>query len=343
MALKKCKECGNQVSTSADKCPNCGAPVKRKSRIGCLAAFAILIGIGLVASQLSECKNQINEKRQVAQRSEAIKKQRERELKIQKEKAEKHKQIVIEFNGNKETILSNLESLIRQKDFDSAQKEIAKYDIPELSDALAEIKNNLEEKTLYEKGKKIPANKYTDNYYHYVRLAKINPDNKLYKKKLNYYGLKVSNKKYQEAKSYFNKKTHQHRELQKALIDIQAAIKIRPNVNKYKSLKNKLKWQELRYYKGNDKVQMALQYEGHGKFYVWIKNTSSRKYHVNPNDFTLVGKNNQSYHYERSDGIMVDLQPGTETSGYISFATRSGPREMVFDNFSAGKISRKCP
>lgn len=27
MALKKCKECGNQVSTKADKCPKCGAPV----------------------------------------------------------------------------------------------------------------------------------------------------------------------------------------------------------------------------------------------------------------------------------------------------------------------------
>ena len=29
MALKKCKECDNEVDAKADKCPNCGAPVKK--------------------------------------------------------------------------------------------------------------------------------------------------------------------------------------------------------------------------------------------------------------------------------------------------------------------------
>lgn len=32
MALVKCKECGNQVSTKAEVCPGCGAKVRRKSR-----------------------------------------------------------------------------------------------------------------------------------------------------------------------------------------------------------------------------------------------------------------------------------------------------------------------
>ena len=31
MALKKCRECGHDVSRKADKCPNCGAPVKPKT------------------------------------------------------------------------------------------------------------------------------------------------------------------------------------------------------------------------------------------------------------------------------------------------------------------------
>ena len=36
MALQNCEECGNQVSSSADNCPNCGAPVKKKRiKIGC--------------------------------------------------------------------------------------------------------------------------------------------------------------------------------------------------------------------------------------------------------------------------------------------------------------------
>lgn len=51
MALKPCKECGKDVATSAEKCPNCGAPVKRKG-IGCLGAvglvFAAFVLIGLI-------------------------------------------------------------------------------------------------------------------------------------------------------------------------------------------------------------------------------------------------------------------------------------------------------
>lgn len=34
MAMKSCKECGNQVSTKAPTCPTCGAPVKKKSSLG---------------------------------------------------------------------------------------------------------------------------------------------------------------------------------------------------------------------------------------------------------------------------------------------------------------------
>lgn len=33
MALRKCKECGNDVSSQADKCPRCGAPLKTKLSI----------------------------------------------------------------------------------------------------------------------------------------------------------------------------------------------------------------------------------------------------------------------------------------------------------------------
>src|SRR4030042_1480369 len=39
MALKKCKECGNEVSTAAKSCPKCGAILKK----GCLSY--LLIGI----------------------------------------------------------------------------------------------------------------------------------------------------------------------------------------------------------------------------------------------------------------------------------------------------------
>lgn len=40
MALINCKECGNQVSKKADKCPHCGIKLKSKGN-GCLLSFLI--------------------------------------------------------------------------------------------------------------------------------------------------------------------------------------------------------------------------------------------------------------------------------------------------------------
>src|SRR4051794_18286514 len=48
MAMKRCKECGRDVSSKASLCPNCGAPVKSKGmslKSGCLT---ILIVTGLL-------------------------------------------------------------------------------------------------------------------------------------------------------------------------------------------------------------------------------------------------------------------------------------------------------
>lgn len=42
MALVKCKECGNEVSTEAKTCPKCGAPVARKP-IGCGSAIVLIV------------------------------------------------------------------------------------------------------------------------------------------------------------------------------------------------------------------------------------------------------------------------------------------------------------
>jgi hypothetical protein len=42
MALIKCKECGNEVSSKAEKCPHCGVTVKEKTS-GCAWLFLILI------------------------------------------------------------------------------------------------------------------------------------------------------------------------------------------------------------------------------------------------------------------------------------------------------------
>lgn len=52
MALKKCKECGKEISTNAQACPNCGAVSKKKT--GCLVylagSFFALIFLGVIGS-----------------------------------------------------------------------------------------------------------------------------------------------------------------------------------------------------------------------------------------------------------------------------------------------------
>lgn len=59
MALKKCKECGNEVSTKAASCPKCGAVLKKKT--GCLgyigAAFLIFIILGVIGSLMNDDTN----------------------------------------------------------------------------------------------------------------------------------------------------------------------------------------------------------------------------------------------------------------------------------------------
>ena len=54
MALKKCKECGNNVSTKATSCPTCGAVIKKK--FGCFnyifIVFLIFIIFGVIGSNI---------------------------------------------------------------------------------------------------------------------------------------------------------------------------------------------------------------------------------------------------------------------------------------------------
>ncbi len=52
MALKKCKECGKEISSKAKKCPNCGAPIKKQisTGSGCLIIILFVLFIGWIFS-----------------------------------------------------------------------------------------------------------------------------------------------------------------------------------------------------------------------------------------------------------------------------------------------------
>ena len=56
MAIINCKECGQEVSSNADKCPKCGNPINNTSNEGCFLQtlnmgcmfLALLIGLFLL-------------------------------------------------------------------------------------------------------------------------------------------------------------------------------------------------------------------------------------------------------------------------------------------------------
>ena len=60
MALVKCHECGNEVSTSAKACPKCGAKVKKKTGVltSIVGIFFGLTVIGMVSSNLDQRKKE---------------------------------------------------------------------------------------------------------------------------------------------------------------------------------------------------------------------------------------------------------------------------------------------
>jgi hypothetical protein len=47
MALIKCKECGNAISSSASRCPQCGKLRNAGRRLGWAALIATLIGFAI--------------------------------------------------------------------------------------------------------------------------------------------------------------------------------------------------------------------------------------------------------------------------------------------------------
>ena len=87
MALKKCKECGNTVSSKAANCPNCGVPIKKKTNISCIGAIFVLVVIAITYTSISNTLNDASK-----QKTAAVKPpqgQKNIEKPVQKSRAEK--------------------------------------------------------------------------------------------------------------------------------------------------------------------------------------------------------------------------------------------------------------
>ncbi len=177
MALKKCKECGEKVSSKADLCPHCGAKQKRKS-IGYGGALLIVIILGFIGSQFSEYQQKAQESKQADHQEE-----------IRKQKNDKYKNEQKTFEKNMESHYTELVKFAEEKDFESFYikinlfkkfgksnyKDVKKYD------------KVISTQYLSEKVKKIPASKIHENLKTYKELLALNPNEQTYKSKVNHY------------------------------------------------------------------------------------------------------------------------------------------------------------
>ena len=58
VALKKCKECGQQISSEAEKCPHCGKPQSKSGAI--IGGIVSLVVVILIIYSLEKDENPIN-------------------------------------------------------------------------------------------------------------------------------------------------------------------------------------------------------------------------------------------------------------------------------------------
>jgi len=61
MALKKCKECGHEISSDAKTCPNCGKKQGISTTVGCLTIIVVFIFIGAVSNWNQDTGTQTKE------------------------------------------------------------------------------------------------------------------------------------------------------------------------------------------------------------------------------------------------------------------------------------------
>lgn len=212
MSLLKCTECGNEVSSNASSCPNCGAPIKTRKKVGCLGTIIIiivaLILIGKISNYFDE-RAKSQKGREDARIAAQIEKERIEKKEIEEQK---HAQKKAEFEASIEDHYSELISALNANNDDGVTKLLEPFIAFNKTDYknVGEIKRKAEIRSLREKVRAPPASKTIENLEIYKKLTKLDPSNNLYKKKVVYY-----------SSEYEKLKRRKAREKQKANSDLE--------------------------------------------------------------------------------------------------------------------------
>ena len=264
----------------------------------------------------------------------------------------RQKEVQLNFFSHRDDITNRITKNITERQFQSAENEIAALDIPALKNELRPLKNYLSEIRISEEADRIPENNYEKKFETYSKLVELNSQNDNYRSKREEYRLKYADNEYIKAMSYYNKGKKDPSLLDKSLKTIEKSVALYPGFNKYQSLKTTLIKQKLLFYEGNDKIAMAVRDDGMGKrlfsdqrkLSVWVLNKSQETVYINVQYFTMLGKNGLKYTYnDTGSRLSGKIEPGQQTWGEIYFRTSTSPAKLTFNHLVCGKISREFP
>lgn len=264
----------------------------------------------------------------------------------------RQKDVQLNFFSHRDDITNRITKNITDKQFQSAENEIAALDIPALKNELKPLKNYLSEIRTFDGIDRIPENEYEKKYEAYSKLVELNSQNDTYRVKMEEYRLKYADNEYIKAMGYYNKGKKDPNLLDKSIKTIEKSVSLFPGPNKYNSFKSTLIKEKLLFYEGNDKIAMAVRDDGMGrglfsdqrKLSVWIVNKSKETVFINVQYFTMLGKNGLNYTYnDTGSRLSGKIEPGQQTWGEIYFRTSTSPAKLTFNHLVCGKISRDFP
>ena len=217
-------------------------------------------------------------------------------------------------------ITSHVAQVIQQKE--NLKKEVLQEELEKKNAELVALKI----KKLEAKVRPIPSTNYELNLKYYQELLSLAPDSELYQKKVNYYQLKM------DAQEQANKIT------QDDLLDESSSDDTGLNGVQIKS-------ENIRLYKGNNKIELALRQLSGGNLYVWVKNISSEPIALEARNYHLLDRTRETIQCNPSIGLTKELPAGQIAFGHLKYKGSEDVQlgEIVFEHPRAGKIIRVFP
>lgn len=222
--------------------------------------------------------------------------------------------------GDDMTEAWTLEKEALQRRAEKAERQRQEAEKVEAARRRAEAERQKKIRAIEKKVRPVPASNASLNLKLYRQLLELDPHNPRYRKKVALYEERLGRQE----------KTRQERMIRAA------REKQRQTWEQARETRNT----RLRQYTGNGTAEIAVHDMGNGSLYVWVKNVSGQIITTHPDYFTLVDSDGNKIELRISDTLDSVLEPGSISHGRIEFNGEVLPRELIFENPEAGRVSK---